>query len=60
MEMGQLDESGLTLTEITTVIETFTRVINNIHHHRIEYPDDPRKSGDNAKGQEVPSVAPAT
>jgi len=55
MEMGQLDESGLTLTEISQVIETFTRVINNIHHHRIEYPDDPRKTAektsdnDNAK-----------
>jgi putative nucleotidyltransferase with HDIG domain len=55
MAQGQLDESGLTLTEISKVIETFTRVINNIHHHRIEYPEDPRKTAEKNDSQK-PSV----
>jgi putative nucleotidyltransferase with HDIG domain len=34
---GQLDESGLTLTDITRIKETFTRVLMGIFHTRIKY-----------------------
>ena len=34
---GQLDESGLTLTDIKRIEETFTRVLMGIFHTRIKY-----------------------
>jgi putative nucleotidyltransferase with HDIG domain len=43
IEMGQLDESGLTLTEITSVIDEFTKTFLAIHHNRIEYPKSPEE-----------------
>ncbi len=38
---GQLDESGLTLTELKRVEETFTRVLMGIFHTRIKYQKEP-------------------
>ncbi len=40
----QLDRSDLTLRELDTVADTFTRVLSGIFHTRIEYPDRPAKS----------------
>jgi putative nucleotidyltransferase with HDIG domain len=36
---GQLDRSDLTLRELDTVAETFTRVLSGVFHTRIEYPE---------------------
>lgn len=36
---GQLSESGLTTDEIAVIIESFTNVMLEIYHKRIEYPD---------------------
>jgi hypothetical protein len=35
---GQLDESDLTLADLRQVSEAFYRVLQNIHHKRIDYP----------------------
>ena len=35
----QLDRSDLTLRELDTVADTFTRVLSGVFHTRIEYPD---------------------
>lgn len=37
---GQLSESGLTTDEIAIVIDSFTTVLLEIYHKRIEYPQD--------------------
>lgn len=36
---GQLSESGLTTDDIAIIIESFTHVMLEIYHKRIEYPD---------------------
>jgi hypothetical protein len=50
---GELDESELTLKDLTLISETFHRILTGIFHHRIEYPsmdrvDKPKKCGANA------------
>jgi cyclic-di-AMP phosphodiesterase PgpH len=40
---GQLDECELTLKDLNTIAETFTRILTGIFHHRINYPDQARK-----------------
>lgn len=36
---GQLDDCELTLRDLHNIAKVFTRILNAIHHHRIEYPD---------------------
>jgi putative nucleotidyltransferase with HDIG domain len=36
---GQLDESELTLKDLTKITESFNKILNGIYHHRIEYPN---------------------
>ncbi len=36
---GQLDESELTLKDLTRITESFNKILNGIYHHRIEYPN---------------------
>ncbi|MBP7138946.1 MAG: HDIG domain-containing protein, partial [Syntrophaceae bacterium] len=40
---GQLDECELTLRNLNTIAETFTRILTGIFHHRVEYPEAPPK-----------------
>lgn len=40
---GQLDDSELTLKELTSISDTFHRILTGIFHHRIEYPSLERK-----------------
>ena len=35
---GQLDECELTLRDLNSIAETFTRILNGIFHQRIDYP----------------------
>jgi len=37
-EQGQLDNSHLTLRDLTMIADSFARGLMAIHHHRIEYP----------------------
>ncbi len=36
---GQFDECELTVSDLNKVAESFTRILNGIFHHRIDYPD---------------------
>ncbi len=36
---GQLDECELTLSNLNTIAETFTKILTGIFHHRIDYPE---------------------
>jgi putative nucleotidyltransferase with HDIG domain len=38
---GQLDHCELTLKDLTLIADHFTKILNGIHHHRIEYQDSP-------------------
>ncbi|MBI2608733.1 MAG: HDIG domain-containing protein [Deltaproteobacteria bacterium] len=40
---GQLDECDLTLKDLNTIIECFTRILMGIYHQRIVYPGEPRE-----------------
>ena len=37
---GQLDDCELTLKDLTAIKQTFTKILNGIHHHRIEYSEN--------------------
>ncbi|MEQ8253753.1 MAG: hypothetical protein ABRQ28_04120, partial [Smithellaceae bacterium] len=37
---GQLDDCELTLQNLSTIAETFTRILTGIFHQRIDYPAD--------------------
>ena len=37
---GQLDECELTLKDLHEIAKSFNRILNGIHHHRIEYPKE--------------------
>ncbi len=39
---GQLDESHLTLSDLSKIADAFVHVLAAIHHHRIQYPDAPK------------------
>ena len=53
---GQLDDSPLTMREITTLRDTFVKVLSGIYHHRIDYPttrhltDAPHDASEEARG----------
>ena len=36
---GQLDESELTLKDLTKITDSFNKILNGIYHHRIDYPN---------------------
>ncbi len=36
---GQLDECELTLKDLHEIAKSFNKILNGIHHHRIEYPE---------------------
>jgi len=36
---GQLDNCELTLKDLDNIAKSFNKILNGIHHHRIEYPD---------------------
>jgi len=46
---GQLDECELTLKNLNTIAETFTRILNGIFHHRIDYPEQMAKDSNGKK-----------
>ncbi len=46
---GQLDNCELTLRDLHSIAKTFTRILNGIHHHRVEYPDKATASNGKSK-----------
>jgi putative nucleotidyltransferase with HDIG domain len=57
---GQLDHCELTLKDLHLIANSFTKILNGIHHHRIEYKDSTDKiSGKKKNGRHDPkSPAP--
>ena len=52
---GQLDECELTLRNLNTIAETFTKILTGIFHHRIDYPEDPQKETNGKKAINEPA-----
>jgi hypothetical protein len=48
IEAGQLDETPLTLKEITEVIDSFTATLKGTYHSRVDYPEVKEKKGKSA------------
>jgi hypothetical protein len=46
---GQLDDCELTLKNLNTIAETFTRILTGIFHHRVEYPQTSPKETNGKK-----------
>lgn len=46
---GQLDECELTLSNLNTIAETFTKILTGIFHHRIDYPETAVKESNGKK-----------
>lgn len=42
---GQLDECDLTLRDLNEIVNTFTRTLIGMYHHRIDYPEEKKKAG---------------
>ena len=46
---GQLDHCELTLKDLHSIAKSFNKILNGIHHHRIEYSEKPTK--ESSKGR---------
>ncbi|MBN1470571.1 MAG: HDIG domain-containing protein, partial [Syntrophaceae bacterium] len=46
---GQLNECELTLSNLNTIAETFTKILTGIFHHRVDYPETPPKETNGKK-----------
>lgn len=46
---GQLDECELTLSNLNTIAETFTKILTGIFHHRVDYPETAPKETNGKK-----------
>jgi putative nucleotidyltransferase with HDIG domain len=46
---GQLDDCELTLQNLSTIAETFTRILTGIFHQRIDYPEHAQKDANGKK-----------
>ena len=69
---GQLDESSLTFSDLTTIKETFHALLCGIYHFRVKYPDqdegddasspdaESEGSGPSSDTEPVPAPAPRT
>ncbi len=56
---GQLDECELTLKNLNTIAETFTRILTGIFHHRIDYPDSTKNGPAKRESDENSTRKPA-
>ncbi len=53
---GQLEESPLTLKDLKTIAETFSRMLRGMHHKRIKYHDELVQELDKNKQLIIPTV----
>ena len=58
---GQLEESPLTLKDLKTISETFSRMLRGMHHKRIKYHNDlvqelDKNNRSNDKSADIPQV----
>jgi membrane-associated HD superfamily phosphohydrolase len=64
IDIGQLDEAPLTLSEIAVIEEQFTKILSGVLHRRIEYPatkhlTDAPQDGERPEGGAAPSAPEA-
>jgi hypothetical protein len=60
---GQLDYCELTLKDLHRIARSFNKILNGIHHHRIEYQDSASMTSGKAKNGSAdrkPAKAPPT
>jgi membrane-associated HD superfamily phosphohydrolase len=61
---GQLDDTRLTLRDLTVITETFVKTLQNTYHPRIRYPEitkteaEPGTDGAEAESAPVPNPSP--
>ncbi|MGD8284257.1 MAG: HDIG domain-containing protein [Desulfobacterales bacterium] len=48
---GQLDECELTLKDLHNIAKSFNKLLNGIHHHRIEYTEKRADPNESSKGK---------
>jgi len=48
-EEGELNESGLTLKDLESIIDEFTKVLSSMYHKRIEYPSNGGEKSDESE-----------
>jgi putative nucleotidyltransferase with HDIG domain len=67
LDKGQLDESGLTLTDLQTIRRTFVGRLKGIYHPRVLYPGDQAEpeaatdsAGDTEPAGETPTLPPSS
>jgi putative nucleotidyltransferase with HDIG domain len=46
---GQLDNCELTLKDLHSIAKSYNKILNGIHHHRIEYAESPAKESSKVK-----------
>ena len=56
---GQLEDSPLTLRDLKTISETFSRMLRGMHHKRIKYHDELVQELDKTKQLIIPTVEEA-
>ncbi|MEE9912565.1 MAG: HDIG domain-containing protein [Deltaproteobacteria bacterium] len=57
---GQLNDCELTLKNLNTIAETFTRILTGIFHHRVDYPEaSPKETNGKKEPNENPNRKPA-
>ena len=54
---GQLDTSGLTLTDLRTIEETLTKTLLSVYHGRVAYPAGPQTPGAGGAKPVAPGAA---
>jgi len=50
VELGQLNNTALTLKELEVIIDSFTATLKGTYHSRVDYPDDDLTAVDEAEG----------
>jgi putative nucleotidyltransferase with HDIG domain len=61
---GQLDNSDLTLKDLHNIANSFIKILNGIHHHRIDYPEKQTAANgspqrNNGHSSRQPTTAPS-
>ena len=51
-ELGQLDDTSLTLHDLNVIVDSFTATLRGVYHPRIQYPKLEEKQAENEPGEE--------
>jgi hypothetical protein len=60
IQIGQLDETDLTLRDLDAIVDSFTTTLRGIYHPRIQYPKLEAASKPNGTGDETETISPKT